>query len=159
MTGERWRPSAVLLAISGLLVSGIGLYFLFIRPPLLPEDIRFMEFTAAETASLGTRLAPWLANVFHVLGGYALATGILTTTLAASSFRSRRPVAVLGASLAGTVSIGLMAMVNFAISSDFRWVLAVFAVVWASSLVAFVFEVPLDPTRKLTASSRKGNLK
>jgi len=37
MTGERWRPSAVLLAISGLLVSGVGLYFLFIRPPLLPR--------------------------------------------------------------------------------------------------------------------------
>jgi hypothetical protein len=30
-----------------------GIYFLFLRPPLLPEDIRYMSFIPAELQSVG----------------------------------------------------------------------------------------------------------
>lgn len=40
----------------------------------------------------------------------------------------------------GATSIGWMAAVNFMIESDFKWVLLGFALVWAVSLVTFVWE-------------------
>jgi FtsH-binding integral membrane protein len=123
-----------------MVVAGIGLYFIVLRPPLLPEDIRFIGLTAAELATIGPRLAMWLSHVFRVLGGYALATGILAVTLAATAFRSRHPVAVAGAMVAGASSIGLMSVVNFTIGSDFKWALLACALVWALSLVAYGFE-------------------
>jgi hypothetical protein len=159
MTKGAWKMSAVLLSIAGLLVSGIGIYFLAFRPALLPEDIRFIGLSPTEVDQLGARLAPWLSNVFHVLGGFALATGLVTIALAATSYRARSPVAVLAAALGGTVSILLMAIVNFSINSDFKWLLAGFALVWAGSLVAFAFEGPIDQARGTNASTRRGTSK
>tara|TARA_R110002020_G_scaffold25225_5_gene82108 strand:- start:1730 stop:2206 length:477 start_codon:yes stop_codon:yes gene_type:complete len=158
MTKGPWNASAILLALAGLLVSGIGIYFLAFRPALLPEDIRFIGLSPTEVAQLGPRLAPWLSNVFHMLGGFALAAGVATIALAATSYRERSPAAVLAASLGGTVSIVLMAIVNFDINSDFKWLLAGFALVWASSLVAFAFEGSIDGARR-TASTRRGTSK
>jgi hypothetical protein len=159
MTRRSWSASALLLAVAGLLVSGIGIYFLAFRPPLLPEDIRFIGLSPTEVELLGARLAPWLTNVFHVLGGFALATGVATTALAVTSYHARSPAAVLAAALGGTVSIVLMAVVNFAINSDFKWLLAGFALVWASSLVAFAFEGPTNLARGTNASTPRGNRK
>ena len=93
-----------------------------------------------------------------MLGGFALAAGVVTIALAATSYRERSPAAVLAASLGGTVSIVLMAIVNFDINSDFKWLLAGFALVWASSLVAFAFEGSIDGARR-TASTRRGTSK
>ena len=36
-----WPVSALVLAAAGLAVAGTGLYFIFLRPPLLPEDVRY----------------------------------------------------------------------------------------------------------------------
>ena len=132
-----WRPSSFLLALAGAIVAGIGAYFVFLRPPLLPEDIRFMQLSAAEFVAVGPRLEVWLTQVFRVLGGYALATGLLAVALAATAFRTRHPVAVVGALTGGATSIGLMTIVNFAIDSDFKWLLLGAALIWALSLVAF----------------------
>ena len=37
--------SASALALAGLLLAGMGLYFIFLRPPLLPEDLSYMGTT------------------------------------------------------------------------------------------------------------------
>lgn len=132
-----WSPSSILLALGGAIVAGIGVYFIFLRPSLLAEDIRYIGLSAAEVAETGPRLGAWLTQVFRVLGGYALATGLLTLALAATSFRERRPIAVVGAFIGGAASIGLMTVVNFAIGSDFKWLLFGCASVWALSFVAF----------------------
>lgn len=147
-----WRPSSVLLAFAGFIVAGIGVYFVALRPTLLPEDTRFMQLSAAELSSIGPRLGSWLANVFRVLGGYALGTGILAIALAATSFRARQPLAVVGAALGGVVSIGLMAAVNFAINSDFKWLLLGATLVWALSLIAFRIEA--KASRSLPSTTR-----
>lgn len=49
---------------------GIGIYFIFLRPPLLPEDARYMDTTLAEIQAAAPGLVRWLQKVFWVLGGY-----------------------------------------------------------------------------------------
>jgi hypothetical protein len=135
-----WSASTLLLAISGVMLIGVGCYFLFIRPALLPEDIRYMRLTPAELESIGPRLAVWLNHVFSVMGGYVTATGVLALTLAATAFRQRCTWAVAGSIIAGLVSIGWMAVTNFMIGSDYKWLLLAFALTWAASIAAFVVE-------------------
>ena len=144
-TQPKWRASAVLLAMSGIVIATLGVYFIAFRPPLLPEDIRFMTMSDAEVANFLPRLAPWLTQVFRVLGGYALATGLLAATLAVTSFRSRSPTALVGAALAGASSIGLMTAVNFTLNSDFKWLLAGIALLWALALVCYAIESRTGP--------------
>ena len=141
LKSSTWSPSSIVLVIAGFLVVGIGLYFIFLRPPLLPEDVRYMRLTPAELQMIGPRLGSWLAHVFRVMGGYITATGVLTITVAATSFRERHPVAAIGATLGGALSIGWMAAVNFMIGSDFKWVLLAMALVWACSLALFGWEL------------------
>jgi hypothetical protein len=135
-----WPASSILLALSGALLIGVGLYFILLRPSLLPEDVRYMAVSTAEFDAVRPRLEPWLAQVFRVMGGYIVATGVLTITVALTSFRARHWIAVAGSLVAGIASIGLMAVVNFAINSDFKWALLCLALIWASSFGLLSFE-------------------
>lgn len=72
-----WALSWIVLAAAGTAVMGIGLYFIFLRPPLLPEDLRYMGLSAAQLDIVRSHFAEWLTHVFIVLGGYAVATGVL----------------------------------------------------------------------------------
>ena len=137
---SKWSPSAVLMAMTGIIVVGIGIYFVLFRPPMLPEDVRYMQLTEADLSVVGPSLRDWLGRVFAVLGGFAMGTGILMMTLAATAFRSREPMAAFGAILGGAVSIGTMTAVNFAINSDFRWALLGLFALWAASLIAYWLE-------------------
>ena len=145
MSDTRWRPSSMLLGTSGILLVGVGIYFLFLRPPLLPEDVRYMSLTPAELVSIGPRLTAWLTHVFRVMGGYIAATGVLALTLALTSLRDHRAVAAVGAGVAGGLSIGLMVAVNFMIDSDFKWGLLGMALVWATSIAMFIQESAARP--------------
>jgi hypothetical protein len=137
MNEQSWPPSAIMLAIAGILLVGTGLYFILVRPPLLPEDIRFMAMSAAQLDAIRPRLEMWLTHVFSVMGGYVLATGILAVALAATSFRQHSLPAALGALVGDGASVGWMAVVNFMIDSDFKWVLLTMALVWALSFALF----------------------
>jgi hypothetical protein len=108
-----------------------------LRPPLLPEDVRYMALSAAPLDSIRPGLEAWLTQVFRVMGGYVLATGALAITLALTSYRAHHTGAWLGALVGGLSSIGLMTAVNFTISSDFKWVLLCMALVWAASIILF----------------------
>jgi hypothetical protein len=129
-----------MLIAAGVTLIGVGLYFILLRPPLLPEDVRYMRLSTAELDAVRPRLEVWLTHVFRVMGGYVLATGVLTITLAATSYRARRQGAAVGALIGGAVSIGWMAVVNFMIDSDFKWVLLGMALLWACSLGLFWLE-------------------
>lgn len=135
-----WPLSSVLLALAGVTLVGAGLYFLLLRPPLLPEDIRYMGLSAAQLGAVRPRLEAWLTHVFQVMGGYVLATGVLIVTLAATSFRTHHWAAGFGALIGGAASIGSMAVVNFIIDSDFKWSLLAMALLWAASMAVFWFE-------------------
>jgi len=153
-TQDRWHLSSMLLAASGIMLVGVGVYFLFLRPPLLPEDIRYMSLTPAEVQSFGPRLTSWLTHVFRVTGGYVAATGTLALTLALTSFRDHRTMAAVGAGVAGGLSIVLMAAVNFMIHSDFKWVLLGMALVWVASITMFVRESAISSKPAIGPSAR-----
>ena len=99
-----------------------------------------MALPAAKLDILRPRLELWLTQVFRVMGGYVMATGVLAVTLAATAFRARQKGAAIGALSGGAASIGWMAAVNFMIDSDFKWALLGMALLWACSLVLFWFE-------------------
>ena len=139
--GKPRTRSSIVLVMSGMTLIGTGLYFLVLRPPLLPEDIRYMAVPAAQfDALLRPQLELWLGHVFRVMGGYVLATGVLMVTLAVTAFRDHRRAAAIGCLIGGAASIGWMAVVNFMIDSDFKWVLLAMALLWAASLVLFWIE-------------------
>lgn len=127
--------SSSVLALGGIILMGLGLYFIFIRPPLLPEDPRYMGTTLAEIQATMPGLLIWLRRVFWVLGGFMFATGVLTTYVAVAAFQQLARGARSVVALAGLTSIGWMAIVNFMIDSDFKWLLLAFNLPWIASLV------------------------
>jgi hypothetical protein len=135
-----WRPSSIALALFGVTLLVMGAYFVFIRPPLLPEDLRFMGVSSPQADAAIPGLRSWLSHVFRVMGGHITAAGVLTITLALTSFREHRWAAATGVLVAGAASIGWMVIVNFMINSDYKWLLLAMSVLWASSLVLFWFE-------------------
>jgi hypothetical protein len=145
---KTWPPSALLLTVAAIMLIGTGLYFILLRPALLPEDIRYMGLSATQLDGVRDPLAAWLTQVFRVMGGYVLATGVLAITLALTSYREHHKGAWLGALVGGIASIGWMTVVNFAIRSDFKWVLLSMALVWAASIIVFWTE-----RRSLNASA------
>jgi hypothetical protein len=128
------------LALGGVILMGIGIYFIFLRPPLLPEDARYMDSTLAEIQAAATDLARWLQKVFWVLGGYVFTAGLLTLYIALSSFKTRRRGAFPVVAFAGLSSIGWTTAVNFIINSDFKWLLLAFALVRAVALILYRME-------------------
>lgn len=135
MTRTRLRLFATgALALGGLILIGMGLYFVFLRPALLPEDVRFMGAAAAQVQGALPGLTPWLQRVFGVMGGFMVATGLLTVHVAVTTFRDTRPGAAMIVAVSGLASIGGMAVTNFAIHSDFRWLLLAFTLPWLVAL-------------------------
>ena len=65
-----------MLALGGAILMLLGLYFVFVRPPLLPEDPRAMGTTLAQVEAAGPSLAGWLRRVFWVMGGWLFTTSL-----------------------------------------------------------------------------------
>ena len=128
------------LALGGVILVGIGLYFIFLRPPLLAEDARYMDTTLAEIQAVAPGLTRWLQKVFWVMGGYIFTVGLLTIYIAFSSFQERTRGAFPVIILAGVSSIGWMTVVNFIIDSDFKWLLLVFTIPWIATLILYRIE-------------------
>ena len=72
---KEWSLSAILLAAAGASLVLTGLYFLLWRPPLLPEDIRFMALPDAQLESIRPKLEAWLSQVFRVMAAISLLPG------------------------------------------------------------------------------------
>ena len=135
---------SVFLAFGGFILMGLGLYFVFIRPPLLPEDPRFMGPSLDQIQSVVPGLLIWLRRVFWVtlapgasagVGGFMFTTGLLTTYIAVTVFQRSARGARSVVALPGLTSIGWMATVNFIINSDFKWLLLAFNLPWIISVV------------------------
>jgi hypothetical protein len=113
----------------------IGLYFIFVRPPLLPEDLHYMAVSREQLRIAAPRLTLWLGWVFTVLGGYVGGTGVLLVHLALGAFAERKPYAVLVAALTGILTTALMSVVNLLNGSHFRFALLGLTAVWAAAHV------------------------
>ena len=132
--------SSRVLALCEIILIGMGLYFVLLRPTLLPEDIRYIGMSLEEIRIAVPGLLIWLEKVFWVMGGYILTSGLLTFYLAVTSFRIRAKGVSGIVALAGLASVGWMSVVNFVIDSDFKRLLLAFAVLWGFALVLFWFE-------------------
>jgi hypothetical protein len=131
MTAAMW-----LFGAGGAALIVIGGFFMFARPAFLPEDLRYVQRTAADVDAAVPRLRRWLRLVFTVLGGYALATGTLTVYLAATEVRQGNTSAVVVLAMAGAVSIGVMVVANFVLHSAFRWPLLAVGALWVTATLA-----------------------
>jgi hypothetical protein len=132
---------AWLLAVCGLAVVGIGVFFLALRPPLLPEDRRYIAAPRKSLDAVLPGLGRWLEKVFWVMGGYMVATGVLTVDVALSGVRNGSATGLVVASAAGVASVGLMAVVNLMLRSDFRWPLVGLASLWTAAALLTAFGV------------------
>ena len=130
--------AAWLFGAGGVLLVSIGAFFVFVRPPLLAEDLRFLERSGGEIDQFVPQLRMWLRRVFVVLGGHALTVGGLTIFVAATGVRGGDRAAIVALALAGSTSIGLMAVVNFTIRSRFRWVLLAGNGLWVAATAAAI---------------------
>ena len=103
------------MGLCGLYQVALGLYFVALRPALLPEDLRFLASGVAGLQASLPRLKIWLHLVFIVLGGQMASVGVLLIGSSLRIFhdklRSQRELVLVGA--AGALSIGTMAGVNF----------------------------------------------
>ncbi|MDQ3189568.1 MAG: hypothetical protein M3Q28_11815 [Pseudomonadota bacterium] len=117
---------------------GLGLYFIVLRPPLLPEDPRFMGTTLVQLRAAVPGLEGWLKKVFTVMGGFMAGAGVLTVFVAAVAMPPRLKGTSWALALSGVLTVALISATNFALHSDFRWVLLVPAVMWLAGLVLYV---------------------
>ena len=132
--------SSSLLTLAGFLLAGIGVYFVFLRPPLLPEDSKYIGLSLSAIQNNIPGLSDWLQKVFWVMGGYIFTTGLLTMYVAKTTFRTRTKGVFIIVSIAGLTSIGSMTMVNFMLQSDFKWVLLAFTIPWFLALILYTFK-------------------
>lgn len=126
-----------MLVIAGLLLVAMGIYFVFLRPSLLPEDLRYMKTTLPVINNSASGLSDWLQKVFWVMGGYIFTSGLLIIFIALTSFRTRSHGAFIIALISGISSIGFMTIVNFIIDSDFKIALLIFTIPWILALILY----------------------
>ena len=131
---KRLNSASLALGLGGILLIGLGLYFMFLRPALLPEDPRYMGTSLTEIQQTMPGLLLWLRRVFWVTGGFMLASGLLIIYIAVTTFQQLSRSGQVLVALANLVSIGWMAIVNFMIDSDFKWLLLAFNLPWILAL-------------------------
>ena len=130
---SRW-----MLIACGVWLVALGVYFIILRPPLLPEDSRFMGTTLEQLRLAAPGLENWLQKVFIVMGGFMSGAGVLTVLVATVAMPGKFKGTAWALSLSGALTVVLMSAINFALLSDFRWLLLVPALAWISGLVLFI---------------------
>lgn len=61
-----------LIGLCGVWMVGLGAYFILVRPPLLPEDVRYIGLNPDDIERQLPGLKSWLGHVFTVMGDHAL---------------------------------------------------------------------------------------
>lgn len=132
------QVSAWMFIVCGVWLVGLGFYFVTLRPPLLPEDERFLGSTLAQIRAAVPGLEDWLEKVFTVMGGFIAGAGVLTVFVAIKAMPLRLQGTSWAIAFAGALTVALMSAMNFALDSDFRWLLLAPALAWLAGLVLYV---------------------
>jgi hypothetical protein len=135
---DRRGAAEWLIAGCGIWQVGLGLYFIFVRPVLLPEDVRYMGADLQALQAAAPRLSGWLDRVFTVMGGLMAGAGVLIAYFgwAVMALRLRGTMVVLVST--GALTLGLMSAVNFVLHSDFRWLLVLPPIGWAAAVLLYL---------------------
>lgn len=140
-SGRRF-VSMRIFVVCGTWLVVLGLYFMFIRPALLPEDLRYIGTSLVEIHARVPGLERWLHRVFAVMGGFIASAGILLIVMAKANARRDGRATLTILTIVGILSVGLMSATNFQLGSDFKWFLLVPVIVWIFGLVR-TYRVPL----------------
>ena len=114
----RERVAAAVLLTFALLTMGTGIYFMALRPPLLPEDLRF---TGLAPADVPARLLPWLAVVFRTWGGFVVGLGLCIAGYGAASWMNQPAWSRVSAALGVLFAFGSFLASNIQLRSEFLW--------------------------------------
>jgi hypothetical protein len=133
-----------MLSICGVWLVALGFYFSVLRPPLLPEDLRFMGTTLATLRVAVPGLEDWLQRVFIVMGGFIAGAGVLTVFVATVAMPLRLRGTESAIALAGALTVATMSAANFALHSDYRWLLLMPVLIWLAGLSAYVLSSPTE---------------
>ena len=131
------RFSIWIFVACGIWLIGLGGYFMFARPPLLPEDLRYLGSSAIQIEVLWPQLASWLRNVFTVMGGFMAGCGILTIFVSVRAVPQCLQGTGIALGCAGLLTVATMSWINFVLDSDFKWLLLAPAVAWLLGLVSY----------------------
>lgn len=140
METRKLRPSVskFIFVACGIWLIGLGVYFMVMRPPLLPEDLRYMGTSPGEIQSVMPGLEGWLRRVFTVMGGFMTGVGVLTIFVALSPVAARRRCTAGVLAVAGLFTVGTMSVTNFQLDSDFKWLLSMPPLLWLIAVVYLV---------------------
>ena len=130
--------SGGIFTVCGLWLLALGTYFLFMRPALLPEDLRYIGSSLDTIRSTVPGLERWLGHVFDVMGGFMVATGAMTMLVAWPLPATPKRGSFAALSVAGITGVALMSATNFALSSNYRWLLLAPALLWLAGLLWYV---------------------
>ena len=131
----RQSISMFIFIACGIWLIGLGLYFMLLRPSLLPEDLRYMGISPGEIQSAMPGLERWLQRVFTVMGGFMTGAGVLTILVAMNASAAREKWTWIVLALAGLFTVGTMSLTNFQLNSDFKWLLLIPSLLWIIGLV------------------------
>jgi hypothetical protein len=106
----------------GLVTTGIGTYFLFLRAPLLPEDIRYTGI------------------VFATWGGFIAGFGVVLLGAGIYFWSGRRHWLLFGIAAGVLIAFGRFLYSNVLLGSDFLWFIAVAAALALIVAVALIVQ-------------------
>jgi hypothetical protein len=146
-TPTRTRVPAAVSALA-LLTIGVGVYMAFLRPPLLPEDIRAL---GVDSTSLPPSLLRWLSVVFTTWGAFIAGFGILLLAIARSLSGARTDVLRWTTAIGVVIAFARFLWSNLVLHSDFLGFIAPLSVFALATALLLAFDKP----RGLAAASQK----
>jgi hypothetical protein len=135
---RRWLVGAALLA-TGVYTLGTGVYFTWLRPPMLPEDARFTG-VAPELLPLAFR--QWLSIVFATLGGFLAGFGLTLGGAGAAALTGRVRWLWIGIGAGSIVAFARFSASNLLLHSDFLTVVLAGGVLAVITAVLACFRGP-----------------
>ena len=136
MRSKRLAASWKILAAIGTAAILMGLWFILLRPTvvLLPEDSRFTGLTTEQFKAAQPKLFEWAGFVFRSWGAFAIGLGVLIIGVAMNAYRHAERWAWLTLAIAGLLTFSIFFLVNVALGSDFRLVIAGLFAIYAFAL-------------------------
>ena len=124
--------SGILLLVLGLLTMGTAVFFLVLRPALLPEDIRH---TGIDPGTLPPAFLEWLGTVFRTWGGFIAGFGDHLLGIGGFLLSGRARCLYWATAIGAVVAFGRFLFSNILLDSDFLWFIsALFALAAATAI-------------------------
>lgn len=129
--------SGILLLVLGLLTMGTAVFFLVLRPALLPEDIRH---TGIDPGTLPPAFLEWLGTVFRTWGGFIAGFGVLLLGIGGFLLSGRARCLYWATAIGAVVAFGRFLFSNILLDSDFLWFIAALFALAAATAISLLLK-------------------